>query len=71
MLNRSFATFMNAMTGPDYTMYPFATQNKKDFYNLMSVYLDMVFKPLIKETDFNQEGWRLSEENGKLVIKGY
>ena len=36
MLNRSLAT-MNAMTGPDYTLYPFATPNKKDFYNLMQV----------------------------------
>ena len=38
MLNRSLAT-MNAMTGPDYTLYPFATPNKKDFYNLMQVFI--------------------------------
>lgn len=44
MLVRSLATFMNAMTGPDYTIYPFATQNKQDYFNLMSVYLDAVFR---------------------------
>ena len=57
MLNRSLAT-MNAMTGADYTFYPFATPNAKDFYNLMQVYLDAVFNPLLRETDFLQEGWR-------------
>ena len=40
---------MNAMTGPDYTLYPFATQNKQDFYNLLSVYLDAVFNPLLSK----------------------
>ncbi|XP_073995369.1 presequence protease, mitochondrial isoform X1 [Rhodnius prolixus] len=75
MLNRSMATFMNAMTGPDYTIYPFATQNRTDFTNLMSVYLDAVFKPILKESDFKQEGWRLEHEevtdkNSPIVIKG-
>ena len=47
MLNRSVAT-MNAMTGPDYTLYPFATPNSKDFYNLMQVRLtSMEFTTLI------------------------
>ena len=74
MLNRSLSTFMNAMTGPDYTLYPYATQNKQDFYNLMSVYLDAVFKPNLSKNDFLQEGWRLdvaNEENpDKLMLKG-
>ena len=71
MLNRSLAT-MNAMTGPDYTLYPFATHNKNDFYNLMQVYLDAVFKPLLREMDFRQEGWRLDfdKEKDDLAIKG-
>ncbi len=46
---------MNAMTGPDYTLYPFATPNQADFYNLLAVYLDSVFKPLLKEQDFRQD----------------
>uniref|UniRef100_A0A8C7WKP7 Pitrilysin metalloproteinase 1 n=1 Tax=Oncorhynchus mykiss TaxID=8022 RepID=A0A8C7WKP7_ONCMY len=45
MLNRSLSTFMNAFTASDFTMYPFSTQNGKDFQNLLSVYLDAVFFP--------------------------
>lgn len=44
MLNRSVATFMNAMTGPDYTLYPFSTMNEVDFRNLQKIYLDAVFR---------------------------
>lgn len=62
MLNRSLANFMNAMTGHDYTFYPFATTNKADFENLRDVYLDATFNPLLKPEDFYQEGWRLEHE---------
>ncbi|CAB0008448.1 unnamed protein product [Nesidiocoris tenuis] len=69
------ATFMNAMTAPDCTFYPFATQNRTDYMNLMSVYMDAVFKPLLRELDFRQEGWRLEHEDVKnqespIVLKG-
>ncbi|KPP72132.1 presequence protease, mitochondrial-like [Scleropages formosus] len=77
MLNRSLSTFMNAftVTASDYTMYPFSTQNAKDFQNLLSVYLDAVFFPCLRELDFWQEGWRLEHENpsdlnSPLVFKG-
>lgn len=75
MLNRSLSTFMNAFTASDYTMYPFSTQNGKDFQNLLSVYLDAVFFPCLREQDFWQEGWRLENENptdpsSPLVFKG-
>ncbi len=63
MLKRSASTFMNAMTGPDYTMYPFATQNEKDFNNLLQVYLDSVFHANLDEMDFLQEGWRYEFED--------
>ena len=59
MLKRSLSTFMNAFTASDWTMYPFATQNRKDFYNLMDVYLDAAFFPKIEELSFKQEGHRL------------
>lgn len=59
MLNRSLATFMNAFTSSDFTMYPFSTTNKQDFYNLLGVYLDAVFFPKLQRLDFLQEGWRL------------
>ena len=64
MLRRSLNTFMNAFTGSDSTAYPFATQNRKDFDNLLKVYLDAVFFPNLHPLDFAQEGWRLelSEE---------
>ncbi len=59
MLKRSLATFMNAFTASDWTMYPFSTQNPKDYYNLMDVYLDAAFFPMIEELSFKQEGHRL------------
>ncbi|XP_002750056.1 presequence protease, mitochondrial [Callithrix jacchus] len=75
MLNRSLSTFMNAFTASDYTLYPFSTQNPKDFQNLLSVYLDATFFPCLRELDFWQEGWRLEHENPSdpqtpLVFKG-
>ncbi|KAA8913211.1 hypothetical protein TRICI_003233 [Trichomonascus ciferrii] len=71
MLTRSLANFMNAMTGLDYTFYPFSTTNKTDFKNLQSVYLDSVYHPLLRETDFKQEGWRLEkDEKDELIFKG-
>ncbi|CAL4121780.1 unnamed protein product, partial [Meganyctiphanes norvegica] len=75
MLNRSLSTFMNAMTGSDYTIYPFSTQHPVDFRNLMSVYLDAVFKPNLIELDFLQEGWRfehqdVDDKTSPIVFKG-
>lgn len=75
MLKRSLNTFMNAMTGPDYTMYPFSTQNEKDYTNLLSVYLDAAFFPNLEEIDFMQEGHRLEFETAddstsRLLYKG-
>ncbi|CAJ1017254.1 Insulinase (Peptidase family M16)/Peptidase M16 inactive domain [Leishmania utingensis] len=62
MLKRSLSSFMNAMTGPDYTLYPFSTTNRKDFQNLLDVYLDAVLHPLLREEDFKQEGHRVELE---------
>jgi len=55
---RSLSTFMNAMTWPDRTVYPFATRIEKDYYNLLEVYLDACFFPTISYDSFRQEGWR-------------
>jgi len=63
MLKRSLQNFMNAFTANDWTMYPFATNNKADFYNLMSVYLDASFFPLLREASFQQEGWRFEPQD--------
>ncbi|KAG7662904.1 CYM1 [[Candida] subhashii] len=75
MTNRSLSNFMNAMTGHDYTYYPFATTNAKDYENLMDVYLSSVFEPQLNYNDFLQEGWRLENEDvndidSKITFKG-
>ncbi len=75
MLKRSLSTFMNAFTASDWTMYPFCTQNRKDFYNLMAVYLDAAFYPNLDELSFKQEGHRLEFEEDahgrvRLAYKG-
>ena len=59
MSRRSLNTFMNALTGSDFTCYPAASQVEKDFYNLLDVYLDAVFHPELKRLSFLQEGHRL------------
>lgn len=58
LLQGSLKTFLNAFTYPDRTVYPIASQNLQDFYNLIEVYLDAVFYPLLSRFSFIQEGWR-------------
>lgn len=75
MVRRSLNTFMNAFTSSDWTAYPFASQNLKDFNNLLDVYLDAVFFSRLDELDFAQEGHRVEfaePENPEsdLVFKG-
>ncbi|MDG4597902.1 MAG: insulinase family protein [Candidatus Contendobacter sp.] len=75
MIRRSLHTFMNAFTSSDWTAYPFASQNKKDFNNLLDVYLDATFFPLLDERDFAQEGHRLEfarpdDPASELTFKG-
>ena len=75
MIRRSLNTFMNAFTSSDWTAYPFASQNRKDFNNLLDVYLDAVFYSRLHPLDFAQEGHRVEFEtpddpNTPLVFKG-
>jgi len=75
MLRRSLNTFMNAFTSTDWTAYPFATQNRKDFDNLLRIYLDATFFPNLDYLDFRQEGWRVEfaeadNADSDLVYKG-
>ncbi len=75
MLRRSLNTFMNAFTASDWTAYPFASRNRKDFYNLLDVYLDAAFFPSLNELDFRQEGHRLDftesgDTTSPLMYKG-
>ena len=64
LLKSSMASFLNAMTFPDKTVYPFATPNETDFKNLMDVYLNAVFCPLamVDKSVFEQEGWHRSAD---------
>ncbi len=75
MIRRSLNTFMNAFTSSDWTAYPFASQSKKDFNNLLDVYLDAVFFSRLHELDFAQEGHRVEfaepdNPQTELVYKG-
>lgn len=75
MTRRSLNTFMNAFTSTDWTAYPFASQCRKDFDNLLDVYLDAVFFPRLDELDFLQEGHRLEfaeadNPDSELLYKG-
>ena len=75
MIRRSLNTFMNAFTSSDWTAYPFASKNRKDFNNLLDVYLDAVFFSRLHELDFLQEGHRVEFEKADdpktdLVYKG-
>ncbi|WP_020209716.1 insulinase family protein [Gilvimarinus chinensis] len=75
MTRRSLNTFMNAFTSSDWTAYPFASQNRKDFDNLLDVYLDAVFFASLDKLDFAQEGHRLEfaeadNPQSELVYKG-
>jgi len=70
----SLNTFLNAMTSSDWTTYPVASMNEKDYFNLMHVYLDAVFNPLLHEDDriFEQEGWHyeLNSLDDEITYKG-
>lgn len=75
MIRRSLNTFMNAFTSSDWTAYPFASKNKKDFNNLLNVYLDAAFFSRLHELDFAQEGHRLEfaepeNSDSELQYKG-
>ncbi|EFI41530.1 insulinase family protein [Peptoniphilus sp. oral taxon 386] len=71
LIKSSMQTFLNAMTFPDKTIYPVSSRNKKDFYNLMDVYLDSVFYPRMyeKKEIFLQEGWHYELENKEAPLK--
>src|SRR6516162_3174017 len=72
LMKSSLNTFLNAMTFPDKTCYPVASQNAQDFYNLIDVYLDAVFHPRLTPQIFQQEGWHyeLDTPDAPLVYKG-
>ncbi|MCE1188168.1 MAG: insulinase family protein [Ignavibacteria bacterium] len=70
----SLNTYMNAFTGNDFTCFPFASINDKDYFNLMGIYLDAVLHPLFKTDDrvLKQEGWHheLNSPGEEITYKG-
>ncbi|MEO1289597.1 MAG: insulinase family protein, partial [Chloroflexota bacterium] len=72
LMKTSVNTFLNAMTSTDHTMYPFASTNLQDFYNLLDIYLDSTFYPNVTPETLMQEGWHLEAENedAPLTYKG-
>lgn len=69
--NQSIKTFLNALTFPDKTVFPASSQLKQDYFNLMDVYGDAVFFPLLKKEIFLQEGHHLEiDQNGKKIMQG-
>ncbi|MCB0121001.1 MAG: insulinase family protein [Caldilineaceae bacterium] len=72
LVKGSLKTYLNASTYPDKTLYPVASTNTQDFYNLIDVYLDAVFHPLLTRNHLAQEGWHyeLASPDGPLIYKG-
>jgi presequence protease len=72
LLKGSLQTFLNALTYPDKTVYPVSSQVEADFFNLVDVYCDATFHPLLSQNTFFQEGWHfdLEKEDDPVNIKG-
>lgn len=73
LLQSSMQTFLNAYTFGDKTMFPVSSRNEQDLFNLMSVYLDAVFRPSIYSMPeiFMQEGWHYEfDEDGSVSYNG-
>lgn len=75
LLKTSVQTFLNAFTADDMTIYPVASANLQDFYNLVDVYLDAVFFPILTPEKLKQEGWHyenevLDDDASPLIFKG-
>lgn len=61
----SAATYLNAFTYPDRTIYPVCSTIPKDFFNLADVYTDVVLHPLLRKETFLQEGWHYEYDETK------
>lgn len=71
MISRSTASFINALTYPDSTRYPFASPLVKDFFNIAKVYCDAVWNPALSEVNFKREGWRVEIDPESLQAESW
>ena len=64
LMKTSMAVDLNAMTYGDKTIYYFITTNPVDYSNMMQVYLDAVFHPLLLSDRriFEKEAWHLEPD---------
>ena len=70
-IGKSVTTFLNAITYPDKTCYPAASQIEKQYFYLLDNYADAVFFPKLDKKTFLQEAHRFEiDESGKLSIQG-
>jgi len=75
MIPRSLNTFMNAMTASDWTTYLYSTRNRADYFNLMGIYLDAAFFPLLRYESFRRDGHRFenadpADKTSELKMQG-
>jgi len=71
LMRGTLQTFLNAFTYPDKTIYPVASQERRDFFNLARVYLDLVLRPRLSRETFLQEGHHLDfAPDGRLILSG-
>ncbi|GGJ54845.1 insulinase family protein [Deinococcus roseus] len=61
MQSRSLRDYMNASTTRDWTAFTFASSVPQDYWNLLDVYLDACFHPLLLDSSFDQEACRVTE----------
>jgi presequence protease len=67
---KNFETMLNAQTSLDNTEYILSSLNDKGFMNLLDVYLDATFFPLLDKMTFLREGWRYELKDDNLNYSG-
>lgn len=73
LIKTSMASDLNAMTYPERTIYYFVTTGERDYMNMMQVYLDAVFHPLLLSDRriFEKEAWHVEPDgNGGVSYSG-
>ncbi len=61
-------TYLNAITFRDRTVCPFSTYSRKDFDEILDVYLDSIFNPFLREKTFRQECVRFDENTINGIV---
>lgn len=70
--SNSLAEMINAFTVDDCTYYSIKTENKTEYYNLIDVYMNGIFHPMLLQDEniFKQQGIRLEYIDGKVQYNG-